>query len=155
MKYKIVKKEAFTVVGVKFEVEMVGDELSPTYEEMFLSIGDSKLEDLSKMSTKEPDGLVHVTTNYQESENGKASFDQYIGAVTDREKAGEYSVLEVSSLLWAIFEIDGDWEEVNDQWQRIYTEWLPGAPYELAEGPEILASRDELSEIWIPVKSKN
>jgi len=34
MKYRIVEKEPFKVVGVKYTVEMINQILSPTYEDM-------------------------------------------------------------------------------------------------------------------------
>lgn len=154
MNYRILEKQAFTIVGVKYEVEMVNETLSPTYEDMINGISDATMEELESLSNQEPYGLVHVSANYTEDTNGKATFDQFIGAVTTKEGGINYSVLEVPTYTWAIFEVDGNWEQVENQWQRIYSEWLPSSSYELAEGPEILASKDEKSEIWITIKKK-
>jgi AraC family transcriptional regulator len=154
MNYRIVEKEGFNVVGVKYEVMMVNEILTPTYESMISAISDNEMKELEASSNIEPYGVVHVSVNYSESKEGKATFNQYIGAATSKEPLEKYSVLEVPSLLWAVFEIDGNWEHVEEQWQRIYSEWLPSSLYELAEGPEILASKDQKSEIWISIKEK-
>ncbi|MDQ0185696.1 GyrI-like domain-containing protein [Cytobacillus kochii] len=154
MKYRIVEKEPFKVVGVKYEVEMVNDILSPTYEDMIAAISDTRMREMESISNKEPNGIVHVSVNYSENMEGKATFDQFIGAVTTKEETDEYSTLEIPNLLWAIFEVDGDWQQVEEHWQRIYTEWLPSSSYELSEGPEILASKGQKSEIWISIKKK-
>jgi AraC family transcriptional regulator len=154
MKYRIGKKEAFRVTGVKYQVEMEIEILSPTYEEMISAISDSQMEEFESLSNREPHGIIHVSVNYSEDAEGKAAFDQYIGAATTKEPPEKYSKLEIPALQWAIFEVDGDWEKVEEHWQRIYSEWLPSSSYELAEGPEILASKDEKSEIWISVKEK-
>lgn len=154
MKYRIVEKEAFNIVGVKYEVEMVDEILTPAYEEMLTAISDKTMKELASLSDKEPYGIVHASVNYEEDEKGRATFNQYIGAVMTKEVLGAYSSLEVPSLLWAIFEVDGEWTQVEEQWQRIYSEWLPSSSYELAEGPEILASQDQKSEIWICIKKK-
>ncbi|MDT8860236.1 AraC family transcriptional regulator [Alkalihalobacillus sp. MEB130] len=154
MKYRIIEKEAFTVVGIKYEVEMENEHLSPTYEEMIDGISDTTMNKLEFISNKEPFGLVHVSANYSEDEDGEATFDQYIGAVTTMEEIDTYATLEVPSLTWVIFEVDGEWEHVEKHWQRIYSEWLPSSSYELAEGPEILTSKDQKSEIWISIKKK-
>ncbi|WEG17338.1 AraC family transcriptional regulator [Alkalihalophilus pseudofirmus] len=154
MNYRIVEKEGFNVVGVKFEVVMINEILTPTYESMISAISDTEMKELEASSNIEPYGVVHVSVNYSESKEGKATFNQYIGAATSKEPLEKYSVLEVPSLLWAVFEIDGNWEHVEEQWQRIYSEWLPSSLYELAEGPEILASKDQKSEIWISIKEK-
>ncbi|WP_193769088.1 AraC family transcriptional regulator [Metasolibacillus meyeri] len=153
MKYRIVEREPFQVVGVKYEVEMVNEILSPTYEDMIANVGESGLNELATISKGEPHGVVHVSANYSESIEGKATFEQYIGAVTT-EEIEKYETLKIPSLLWAVFEVDGDWTQVEEQWQRIYSEWLPLSSYELAEGPEILASKEQKSEIWIAIKKK-
>jgi AraC family transcriptional regulator len=154
MNYRIVEREAYKVVGVKYKVEMVNEILTPTYESMISAISDSKMKELESISNKEPNGVIHVSANYLENAEGKATFDQYIGAATTQELSEKYSILEVPSLLWAVFEIDGNWQKVEEHWQRIYSEWLPSSSYELAEGPEILASKDKKSEIWISIKEK-
>ena len=155
MNYRIVRKEAFKVVGVKYEVEMVNEILTPAYEDMIAAIPDSTITELESISNHEPLGLVHASANYSENAEGGATFDQYIGAVTTKEKPVGYSELQVPPLLWVIFEVDGDWTKVEETWQRIYSEWLPSSSYELVNGPEILASREEQSEIWIPIREKD
>lgn len=152
MKYRIVEKEPFKVVGVKYSVEMVDEILSPTYEDLIAAISDDKMNELESMSDY---GIVHVSVNYSENAEGKATFDQYIGAVTTKEATDEYSTLEIPSFLWVIFEVDGDWQQVENHWQRIYSEWLPSSSYGLAEGPEMLTSKEQKSEIWIPIKKKD
>ena len=149
------EKEPFKVVGVKYAVEMVNEILSPTYEDMITAISDIEMKELESISNKEPYGIVHVSVNYSENEDGVATFDQYIGAVTTKEETGEFSILEIPSHLWVIFEVDGNWQHIEEHWQRIYSEWLPSSSYELAEGPEILASKDQKSEIWISIKKKS
>ncbi|WP_019156552.1 AraC family transcriptional regulator [Robertmurraya massiliosenegalensis] len=154
MKYRIVEREPFKVVGVNYAVEMVNGILSPTYEDMIAGISDTRMKELEYISNKEPYGIVHVSVNYSENMEGKANFDQYIGAVTTKEATDEYSTLEIPGYLWAIFEVDGDWTQVEEHWQRIYSEWLPSSSYELAEGPEMLVSKDQKSEIWVAIKKK-
>lgn len=154
MNYRIVKKDPFKVVGVKYEVKMENEELTPSYDSMISAISDTMMQELESISNKEPHGLIHVSANYAESAEGNATFEQYIGAATTEEAFGNYSSLEIPSLTWVIFEVDGDWQQVEDHWQRIYSEWLPSSSYELAGGPEILASKDNKSEIWISIKEK-
>jgi AraC family transcriptional regulator len=154
MKYRIVEKEKFKVVGVKYEVEMENEILKPAYGDMLSAVSETKMKELESLSNKEPSGIVHVTADYSETLDGKAAFNQYIGAITTAEEGKEDAALEVPSLLWVVFEVDGEWQQVEEDWQRIYTEWLPSSSYELAEGPEMLASKDQKSEIWVPIKSK-
>lgn len=155
MKYRIIEKGPFKVVGVKYAVEMVNEVLSPTYEDMIAGISDHTREELESTSDSQPEGLVHISVNYSEDMEGRATFDQYIGAVTTKNTTDDkYSMLEIPPLLWAIFEVDGDWPQVEKHWQQIYSEWLPSSSYELA-GPEMLASKGQKSEILISIKKKS
>ncbi|QKS73044.1 AraC family transcriptional regulator [Paenalkalicoccus suaedae] len=154
MNYRIVEKEAFQVIGVNYEVKMNGDELTPSYEKMLTDISEETMNELASLSTQAPHGVVHATANYQEGADGQATFDQYIGAATKVGDVSSYATLEVPKHLWVVFEVEGEWAAVEEQWQRIYTEWLPSSSYELAEGPEILSSQDNKSEIWVSIKEK-
>ncbi|MDQ0720041.1 putative transcriptional regulator YdeE [Paenibacillus sp. W4I10] len=125
---------------------MVNEILTPAYADMMEAISDSTLTELETISNHKPLSLVHASVNYSESAEGRAAFDQYIGAITTKEKPIGFSELQVPPLLWVIFEVNGDWTNVEGTWQRIYSEWLPSSSYELVDGPEILASQEEQSE---------
>lgn len=154
MKYRIVEKEPFKIVGVKYEVEMVDEELSPSYGHMMENISEEAMTNLASISVKKGYGMVHATANYSEDDTGHATFNQYIGAFSD-DRAEEYSALEIGTYKWVVFEAEGDWEHIEETWMRIYTEWLPSTSYELDSGPEILADKEDKSEIWITVKDKD
>ncbi|WP_018923532.1 AraC family transcriptional regulator [Salsuginibacillus kocurii] len=154
MNYRIVQKEAFHVAGVKHQLKMINGELSPSYDEIVNAIADETYAEMEQLSSGEPAGIVHVTADYSEQKDGNATLEQYIGAVTTAQQAEGYSVLHVPAFTWAVFTVEGSWEVVESNWERIYSEWLPTATYELAEGPELLASVDNASEIWIPVVKK-
>lgn len=153
MKYRIVEKEPFKIVGVKYEVKMVDEVLSPSYGHMMENISDDTMNDLASRSADQTYGIVHASANHKEEADGTTKFNQFIGAVSN-EKAGEYSTLEIESYKWVVFEVEGNWEHVEETWMRIYTEWLPSSSYELDRGPEILADKEDKSEIWITVKDK-
>jgi len=156
MKYRIVEKESFQIVGVKHAVEMDEGELVPSYDEILANINDNQMRTLENLSFTETGyGIVHVTANYKEDADGKAMFDQFIGALTKNEELDNYASLKIPPLLWAIFEVEGDWQAIEDYWQRIYSEWLPSSSYELKEGPEILADKGDKTEIWISVIKKD
>ncbi|MCR6097165.1 AraC family transcriptional regulator [Salipaludibacillus agaradhaerens] len=154
MNYRIVEKEAFKIVGVKNNVNMINEILSPTYEEMMAEINDTKMRELASMLNMAPYGMVHASANYSEDEEGNATFNQYIGVASTKEEINDYTTLEVPASTWAIFEIDGDWPHIENHWQRIYSEWLPTSSYELTEGPELLVSDEHKSGIWISIKKK-
>ncbi|MFS0788831.1 GyrI-like domain-containing protein [Shouchella sp. 1P09AA] len=80
-------------------------------------------------------------------------FHQYIGAVSSVASHEPFASIEIPAMTWAIFEVDGDWTHVEELWQRIYTEWFSTVPYELIR-PEMLASQNDKSEIWIGIREK-
>lgn len=47
--------------------------------------------------------------------------------------------------------MDGEWEDVQEVCERIYTEWFSSSSYEHAGAPKILSSTDYKSEIRVPV----
>src|SRR5690625_2304307 len=58
MNYRVIEKEPFKVVGVKYDVEITGETLSPTYDSMIEDISESQFEELSSLSTGHPSGIV-------------------------------------------------------------------------------------------------
>lgn len=74
-----------------------------------------------------------------------------------------FEVLEIPSYTWAIFTCVGPMPNaIQDMWERVYSEWLPQADYELISDYDIEyytegdnTKKDYVSEIWIPVKHKN
>jgi len=69
---------------------------------------------------------------------------------------------EIPAGTWAIFKCIGAMPNaIQAMWNRIYSEWLPQAKYELVPSYDIecypgsdVDSPDYVSEIWIPVKEK-
>ena len=161
MKYRIVEKEPFKIIGVKYEVEMKDEVLSPSYGHMMENISDDTMNDLVSRSSDLSYGIVHASADRSENSAGNATFtasnatfNQYIGVFSD-DDAEEHSTLEIGPYKWVVFEVEGDWEHIEETWMRIYSEWLPSSAYELDSGPEILADKEDKSEIWITIKDKH
>ncbi|HIV81267.1 MAG TPA: AraC family transcriptional regulator [Candidatus Salinicoccus merdavium] len=161
MKYRIVEKEPFKIVGVKYEVEMKDEVLSPSYGHMMENISDDTMNDLVSRSSDLSYGIVHASADRSENSAGNATFtasnatfNQYIGVFSDDDPE-EHSTLEIGPYKWVVFEVEGDWEHIEETWMRIYSEWLPSSAYELDSGPEILADKEDKSEIWITIKDKH
>lgn len=73
-----------------------------------------------------------------------------------------FEVLNIPAYTWAIFKCVGAMPAaIQDMWDRIYREWLPGAGYELITDYDIEnylpgdnTSDSYVSEIWLPVKER-
>lgn len=132
-------------------------ELASADEDLDISILLDKLtnEDYAQievLSDQEPKGTLHLTTNFSEDDAGVNELNYYFAVATTKKCPQNCSELKIPVRTWAVFTIEGEWAEVNEAWQRIYSEWFPMSEYQHAEGPEIIASKDDKTEIWNPVQ---
>ncbi|WP_416729881.1 AraC family transcriptional regulator [Fictibacillus sp. JL2B1089] len=162
MNYRIVEKEAFSIVGLKKRVPLVFEGVNPEIAAMWQSLKPEMISELKKLSNIEPNGLISASTNFSERTTENSELDHYIGAATTEKCLQELSELKVAPTTWAVFEAVGPFPEtLQNVWGRIYSEWFPSSSYEQTEGPEILWNADKdttsptfRSEIWVPVKKK-
>jgi len=160
MRYRIVEKDAFRIVGIMRRVRLQYHGVNPEIAAMWKELGLEGIRQLKALSNVEPVGIVHASLNFSEGRADGGSLDQWIGAATDRPCPPGFQALEVPALTWAVFESAGPFPEaLQDTWGRIYSEWFPSAGYQAAEGPEMLwiesddtTSPTFRSEIWIPVR---
>lgn len=163
MKYLIVEKGPFKLVGFKKRVPIVFAGVNPEIAKMTELLTPKVVEALKALSNIEPSGIVSASTNFSEGRmEEKGELDHYIGVATSSDETAEFDVLAVKAGTWAVFESIGPFPEtLQNVWGRIYAEWFPSSGYEAIEGPEILwnespdtANPEYRSEIWIPVKKK-
>jgi AraC family transcriptional regulator len=158
MNYRIEKKEAFRIVGVKEHLDMTVEESMERVPQFWAeTFQNGMFEVVSKLADREPCGVLGVSTCM----NGK-DFDYYIACATDR-KAPENTVeYVVPAATWAIFECVGPMPHAIQELQkRIVTEWLPTSGYEYADAPDIevypegdTRSQNYKCEVWLPVVIK-
>ncbi|CVK20696.1 AraC family transcriptional regulator [Sporomusa sphaeroides] len=163
MNYRIVKKEAFRIIGIKKRVPIVFNGVNPDIAAMWQSLDIEIIAKLKSLSNIDPAGLISASTNFSEGRmEEKGELDHYIGVATTKDCPADLMPLEVPAATWAVFTAVGPFPEtLQDVWGRIYSEWLPASHYELAEGPEILWNEHKditapnfKSEIWMPVLKK-
>lgn len=165
MDYKIVKKEAFKLVGKSIEVSMENGEnikMIPTfwnkaYEEGWCQ----KLSDMS-----EDEIMTGACIMPQcDCDNKKQTFTYAISTIikSDSEIDKEFEVWDVESHNWAIFECLGAMPHaITDTFHRIFSEWFPATGFEHADAPELevyfkgdLSSEEYKSQIWVPIIKKD
>lgn len=159
MQYRIVEKEAFSIVGVKQRVKMIFEGENPQIAQLAQSLTAEDIAELKGMSNIEPKGLLSVSANFEERTLEGSELDQYLGVATTQQAPDRWACLPVEASTWAVFTAVGSYPKaLQDTWARIYSEWLPGSGYELTGGPEILwnegadiSKANYKSEIWIPV----
>lgn len=158
MDYKIVEKEAFSVVGKSIRTTTVGGENNRKIAE-FWNVANSN--GFSKQLAKNcgPLGLLGICFEYdKEMEN----LTYLIAAEKKMENLpADWEERQIPAATWAVFPVNGPMPGTMPKvWQRIFSEWFPSTGYEHSGGPEMEvylsdadpSSADYYSEIWIPIK---
>ncbi|HAN20785.1 MAG: AraC family transcriptional regulator [Clostridiales bacterium GWF2_36_10] len=158
MNYRIEKKDAFKIVGVK-------QHYSASVEECFESvpkfwqetIQSGIIPSLCSLMDKKPFGILGVSTCMNSN-----NFDYYIAVATNKETPNDLVEYTIPECSWAIFECIGAMPNAIQTLQKlIVTEWLPTCGYEYANAPDIEVyfegdqkADDYKCEVWLPVVKK-
>ncbi|GGP69919.1 AraC family transcriptional regulator [Saccharothrix coeruleofusca] len=158
MRYRIVEKEAFRLVGKKARVPLVHEGMNPAIVEFTRGVGKEALERVKGLSNGEPAGLLSVTDNAEGVEEG-SELDYYLAVVTGAAPPADLDTLDVPAGTWAVFEDSGPSpQSVQHLWRDVYTQWFPSNPYRSRPGPQLLSTRlsedgaEADSELWVPVE---
>lgn len=159
MNYRIEKKEAFKIVGVK-EHYIINIEENFASIPLFwqTTVQSGIIPTICSYLDREPYGLLGVSTCM----NGK-DFDYYIAVATNKETPAELVEYTVPECTWAIFECIGAMPAALQNLQkRIVSEWLPASGYEYANAPDIEVyfegnqqSENYRCEAWLPIVKKD
>ncbi|WP_336052899.1 AraC family transcriptional regulator [Streptomyces sp. CA2R101] len=159
MRYRIVEKEGFRVVGKKARVPLVHVGVNPAIAEFIRGIGPETLQRLTALSDQEPEGIIAVSDQLDASRAEGTELDYYHGVVTCAEVPGDMDALPVPAGMWAVFESSGPFPQaLQFLWRDVFTQWFPSNPYRSRQGPEILRTRlsqdgaQAEAELWIPVE---
>ncbi len=158
MNYRIEKKDAFKIVGVRQHFAMnIEDSFAnvPLFWQTTAQSG--AIPRLCALMNREPYGVLGVSTCM----NGK-DFDYYIAVSTQSETPEGFADYVVPECTWAIFECIGPMPAAIQTLQkRIVAEWLPSSGYEYANAPDIEVyfegnqqAEDYKCEVWLPVVKK-
>ncbi|MEV0303233.1 AraC family transcriptional regulator [Streptomyces prasinus] len=159
MRYRIVEKDEFRVVGRKARVPLVHEGMNPALVDFIRGIGQETLQRMRNLSDQEPRGIVGVSVNLDPSRAEGTELDYHHGVVTRAAAPEDMDVLTVPAGTWAVFESSGPFPQTLQYlWRDVFTQWFPSNPYRSRPGPEILrtllspdaAQAD--AELWIPVE---
>ncbi|MEV0442402.1 AraC family transcriptional regulator [Streptomyces spectabilis] len=159
MRYRIVDKDEFRVVGKKARVPLVHEGANPAIADFIRSIDAETLRRVAALSDQEPKGIVGVSDQLDPSRAEGTELDYYHGVVTCAEAPAGLDVLAVPAGAWAVFENSGPFPQaLQHLWRDVFTQWFPSNPYRSRPGPEILrvnVSEDRAradARLWIPVE---
>jgi len=156
MNFRIEKKEAFRIVGVKEHYLLNIEENFAQIPMFWQKTAESGvIPKICSLMDKEPYGVLGVSTCM----NGK-DFDYYIAVSTDKEPLSEMSEYIVPQCTWAIFPCCAG--EMQALQRRIVTEWLPASGYEYADAPDVEVyfengenPAENKCEVWLPIVKKS
>lgn len=163
MNYRMVEKEAFSLIGLKKRVPIVFEGVNPEIAKMTELLTPEVAAQLEALSDTEPSGIISASTNFSEGRmEEQGELDHHIGVASSAKASADFDVLPIEAHTWAVFEAVGPFPEtLQNVWGRIYSEWFPSSGYESVEGPELLWNEggdtgkpEYRSEIWIPVKKQ-
>ncbi|MGW1067835.1 AraC family transcriptional regulator [Streptomyces aureus] len=160
MRYRVVEKEAFRVVGKKARVPLIHRGVNPHIAELVRSIPPETMLRIAGLSDQDPEGVVSATVRLTDSFEEGAELDYYHAVATAAvDLPGDLDVLDCPAGTWAVFENTGPFPEALQQlWADVAAQWMPSNPYEYRPGPEILRTRPvegdparSEAQLWIPV----
>ncbi|MFS8200400.1 AraC family transcriptional regulator [Streptomyces sp. CWNU-52B] len=159
MRYRIVERDQFHVVGRKVRVPLVHEGMNPEIARFIRGIDQETLRRVGELSDQEPAGIVGVSDNLDPSRAEGTELDYYHGVVTGAAPPEDLDALTVPAGTWAVFESSGPFPlALQHMWRDVFTQWFPSNPYRSRPGPEILRTRlspdaaHADAELWIPVE---
>ncbi|MEU5052412.1 AraC family transcriptional regulator [Streptomyces sp. NPDC021096] len=162
MRYRVVQKEEFRVVGKKARVPLVHNGANPAIVEFVKGIDEETIGRITALSDQQPEGIVGVSDDLDPSRAEGTELTYYHGVVTSTATSdlpGDLDALAVPAGTWAVFENSGPFpQELQNLWRDVFTQWFPSNPYRSRPGPEILRVRpsqdwtEAAAELWIPVE---
>ncbi|WP_055702302.1 AraC family transcriptional regulator [Streptomyces silaceus] len=159
MRYRVVEKEEFRVVGRKARVPLVHEGVNPAIAEFVRGIDQETVRRIAELSDQEPKGIVAVSDDLDPSRAEGTELDYYHAVVTRAEVPDDLDALTVPAGTWAVFENSGPFPQALQYlWRDVFTQWFPSNPYRSRPGPEILSVRvspdgsEADAELWIPVE---
>lgn len=159
MRYRIVEKDEFRVVGRKVRVPLVHEGMNPAIADFIRGLGQETLRRVEELSDQEPQGILGVSDNLDPSRAEGTELDYYHGVVSGAPVPDDMEALTVPAGTWAVFENSGPFPQALQYlWRDVFTQWFPSNPYRSRPGPELLRTRltpdaaQADAELWIPVE---
>ncbi|MBP2704944.1 AraC family transcriptional regulator [Microbispora sp. RL4-1S] len=159
MRYRIVEKGEFQVVGRKVRVPLVHEGMNPAIVALIRSMDQETVRRMESLSDQEPRGIVNVADRVADGREEGTEFDYYHAVVTNAAAPDDMESLLVPEGTWAVFECSGPVPQALQYlWRDVFTQWFPSNPYRSRPGPEISLTRlsedpaEAGAELWIPVE---
>jgi AraC family transcriptional regulator len=158
MDYKIMEKDAFSVVGKSIRTTTIGGENYRKIADFWVeSNQDGFVQKLGGNAGEL--GLFGICIDF---DNTQENLTYLIGAEKNINNLPvDWEEHQIPAAAWVVFPVHGAMPDAMPKvWKRIFSEWFPATGYEHAGGPELEvypsdadpSSEDYYSEIWMPIK---
>ncbi|GAA1419257.1 AraC family transcriptional regulator [Streptomyces sp. SBST2-5] len=162
MRYRVVDRPGFTVVGFKARVPLVHSGPNEKIISFVRGLDREAVGQLEQLSDQEPQGVVAVCDDLDPSRAEGTELDYYHAVVTSAPAPEGTDTLRVPAGTWAVFTTAGPSPQaIQDLWRDVFTQWFPSNPYRSRPGPEILRTRlsddgtHADAELWLPVERES
>lgn len=159
MKYRIVEKGVFNLVGKRARVPLVHEGMNPSIVAFMKGLPAEDRERIPTLSDTEPRGALNVSDGPADSFEEGTELDYWYAAARTGAPPADLEALEVPAGTWAVFESSGAFPQALQYlWRDVYTQWFPSNPYQSRPGPSLTRSQisedgaDADAELWIPVE---
>lgn len=160
MRYRIVDKGAFRLVGPGTRVPLVREGVNQPMTEFVLGLGDEVYGRVAELSDQEPRGALSVTVTHDPDRREGSDVDFSVAAATSASGTPEgMRALDVPEGTWVVFPFErlGFPEAIQRVWVYAASEWFPSNPaYRYRHGPELLSVEYDgdlaSGELWLPVE---
>ncbi|HYG57292.1 MAG TPA: AraC family transcriptional regulator [Symbiobacteriaceae bacterium] len=159
MDYRMIEKDAFTVVGTTRQVSCCDGAQSSHIGQFW---GQCHADGtVTRLGAIGPDGnLLGIILDMQPDQEAFTYMIASVGSLPP--DAEGLTQRTIPAATWAIFTAVGPVPQaITSVFGRIFQEWLPATGYEVAEGPEMevylpgdVNAADYRSEVWIPIARK-
>ncbi|GAA2667293.1 MULTISPECIES: AraC family transcriptional regulator [Actinosynnema] len=161
MRYRIVERAEFAVVGRKARVPLVHKGMNPHIADFIRGLDKAEFAEIKKLNNEEPSGVVGVSADLDPSRAEGTELDYYHGVASSLPVPEGLDALPVAAGTWAVFSSTGEFPRaLQEMWRDVFTQWFPSNPYRSRPGPEILSStvfddgKTAEAELWIPVEKE-
>ncbi|MFD5813177.1 GyrI-like domain-containing protein [Streptomyces sp. NPDC127038] len=165
MRYRIVEKGAFRVVGRKARVPLVHDGVNAAAAAHLESLDERTVVRMKELADREPArqepaGILSAAVYLTDSREEGTEADYWIGVVAGPDVVADgLDALDVPAGTWAVFDSHGPYPSaLQALWRDVFTQWFPSNLYTTRPGPELLRTRpvetgaETGSQLWIPVE---
>ncbi|MEU6298041.1 AraC family transcriptional regulator [Streptomyces erythrochromogenes] len=160
MRYRILEKERFRIIGRKATVPLVHDGINTAASAHIESLDEPSITRMKGLAGSDPAGILSAAVHLTDSREEGAEVDYWVGVATDPDTHAEgLDALDVPAGTWAVFDNRGPYPSaLQELWRDVFTQWFPSNPYTSRPGPELLRTRPVEpgtatdSQLWIPVE---